>query len=82
MSRRNLLHKSKIEPFKQFLISKGYTLEKSNNIYEAIRATKDNKIISFYQKDTCDHLTATGRGISLAKEFIKMKTSTALSRRL
>lgn len=73
MSRRNLLHKSKIEQFKKFLISKGYTLKDSNNIYEEIRAIKDNKIISFYQKGGCDHLTATGRGISLAKEFITNK---------
>ena len=69
--RRDLLHKNKVEQFKEFLISEGYVLKDSNNCYEVIRAIKDKNIISFYQKNTSDHITTTGYGIILAKRFIE-----------
>ena len=68
--RRDLLHRNKTEDFKKFLITQGYNIQIGTNCYEVIRAKRAGKIISFYQKNTNQHLTTSGYGTELAKQFI------------
>ena len=68
---RNLLHKSKIEPFKKFLKAEGWTVKETKGCYEAIRVAKAGMTVIFYKRNTGDHLTTHGRGTYLASKFIE-----------
>lgn len=43
MAVRNLLHKNKLEDFKQWLVECGWEIEPTKGDYEVLRARKDDK---------------------------------------
>jgi hypothetical protein len=79
MRNRNLIHLNKIEDFKAWLQSKGWTLEPTKDCFEVIRARKDGELVIFYQRGgpkpmrQTEHLTAWGTGYQLSVQYIREK---------
>lgn len=72
MGNRHLLHKNKLELFKEWLVSKGYTIQDTKGYFEALRAKKDlHTIVIFYQLDASEHLTVLDKDCWLVMQFIK-----------
>lgn len=71
---RSLLHENKVDAFKVFLQSKGWTIEKTKGFYEVIRATKKGqKTIVLLQRTGTKHITIgwdMEHAYKLIKEFV------------
>ena len=74
MARRNLLHKSKLEKFKDFLILDGWEIQPTKNHWEILRAVKKNKkypLIVYRKYEIKEHYTLMQRNVYLFYEFKK-----------
>ncbi len=79
--RRNLLHKNKLEMFKEWAISVGYSVMPipTGSIWEVLRLKKftepgdEDCPISFYVRMRGDHVTCHDEGTALVKRFIREK---------
>lgn len=76
MANRNTLHISRLNDFKHFLESKGYTaLPLSRNPYEVLRMKKDKNTVILYQKDNAkEHLSVMDKNYKLVRKFIRNQT--------
>lgn len=73
MSKRSLLHKSKLQDFKDWLIKDGWTLKDTKGIYEVLRAIKPNKkrpLIIYDKLVSKEHYSIDDRDIGLVVRFI------------
>lgn len=69
---RGLLHKNKLNAFKEWLITKGYEIQNTKGIYEVLRAKKDKNTVIIFVKDRAKaHLTVQDKDRRLVWEFIK-----------
>lgn len=71
MRDRSLLHINKLTAFTAFAEGRGYRTEPTQGIYEVLRLRKDGPPIIFHKRDRGEHATATGKGLSLVKAFLK-----------
>jgi len=76
MSNRSLLHRSKLEEFKQWLADNGWKIEKPNGGYEVLRwkgETRQPKPI-IYDRHDGDHYTANDAAVPYVYQFIKTRS--------
>lgn len=73
MAIRNLLHKNKLEDFKRWLISKGWELEPTRGVYEALRARRGNgsPLIIFAKDDHKEHVTVQSKDFRVVKAYLR-----------
>lgn len=72
MSDRATLHKSKTEDFKAYLYCRGFSILSPVSAFEVVRAKwRDRPPVSFYKRIGTDHLTATGVGVTLVRQYIR-----------
>lgn len=72
MAERCLLHKNKLEAFKEWLIRKGYEIQDTKGFYEVLRAKKDKNTVIIFAKDRAkEHLSVQDKDRRLVWEFIK-----------
>ena len=77
MARRNLLHKSKLEDFKNWLEFDGWTLEDTKGFYEVLRASKcKRKFILFSRLELKEHYSvrddddrSVRKGLDTVRDF-------------
>lgn len=68
---RNLLHKSKLNAFADWLVENGYTVVEPKGDYEVLRAVKENAPVIIYTRQKAkEHYTVQGKDYSLVKQFI------------
>ncbi|MET4294741.1 hypothetical protein ABIB06_006574 [Bradyrhizobium sp. LB8.2] len=72
MANRHLLHRSKMDAFKQWLTDKGYIIEAPKGVFEALRfrASPNNPPIIIHDRLWGDHFTAYGTGLNIVRRFI------------
>jgi hypothetical protein len=74
---RNLLHESKLEDFKRWLLTQGYELMHvpDSSKYEVMRIKAKSVFampsISFYQRTRTEHITTYGLGTQLVVRWLK-----------
>lgn len=73
MANRCLLHKTKLECFKKWLIKDGWIIEDTKDFYEVLRATKPHKkpVLIFQRNDLKEHYTVQSIYVGLVYQFIK-----------
>lgn len=74
MATRNLLHKSHLEPFKEWLIKTGYEIHDTKGIYEVLRASKGSKWLIVYRKDSLkEHYTVRDIDYTTVSRFLRWR---------
>ncbi len=74
MARRNLLHKSKLEDFKNWLEFDGWTLEDTKGFYEVLRASKcKRKFILFSRLELKEHYSVRDADEGVVAAYIRNK---------
>lgn len=74
MPDRCLLHQTKLEDFKNWLIKDGWTIESTKGLYEVLRArksTKKNPLIVYKQLDKTEHYTVQSRDMGVVRAYIR-----------
>lgn len=74
MANRNLLHKSKLEDFKAWLIDKGWTVQEGKSTWEVMRARnchRNEPLIVYAKKGLKEHYSIMERDIDIVKGFIE-----------
>jgi len=73
-SGRNLLHKNKINQFKEWLLKNGWEIQETKGFYEVLRAKhKDVKgpLIIYAKNDSKEHYIVMRKHFSIVKAFIR-----------
>lgn len=73
MATRNILHRSKLESFKEYLVSKGWIIQDAKGIYEALRAINPEvrkRPLIIYNGKSKEHLSIDDRDFSIIRDFI------------
>jgi hypothetical protein len=70
--RRDLLHKTKLQEFLDWVRTQGYLVHDltGKHPYEVARLEKDGLLIHIYRRERGDHLTLTGEGVSLVLRWL------------
>lgn len=73
MAVRNLLHKGKLEEFKEWLVIDGWTIEPTKGYYEVLRARKGNRqpLIIYARDNSKEHLTVQGKDVHIVRSYLK-----------
>ena len=72
MAERCILHKSKLNQFREWLFSKGYVIESTKGDYEVLRAKKGKNTVIIYEKLYAkEHLTVQQKDYNLVRQFLK-----------
>ena len=72
MARRELLHKSKLEGFKEWIKAQGWTIQALKGCYEVLRAVKpgEDTLILWTRNDAKEHYSVPDKWVSLIRMFI------------
>jgi hypothetical protein len=75
MANRHLLHKSKLEEFKNYLESSGWTIQDTKGVFEVLRARHPLKKrpLIIYEGRSSEHLSVDDRDISIIQNFLNCK---------
>ena len=81
MANRHILSPTRLNEFKTYLISKGYSIEAPKGTYEVLRATKKSRKhplivyerISNVAGTQLVHLTVMDRDVTIVRNFINSK---------
>jgi len=74
MAVRNILHKSKLEDFKNWLIKEGWKIEEPIGEYEVFRARTNKRIIIFYDKlYSKEHYTVPANCTDIVRKYLNSK---------
>lgn len=74
MATRNLLHKSHLEEFKEWLIKVGYQIHDTKGPYEVLRASKGSKWLIVYRKaDAKEHYTVRDIDYTTVSRFLRAR---------
>lgn len=76
MADRCLLHKSKLEDFKHWLVNDGWTIEPTKGSWEVLRARKSNHknpLIIYDRNVAKEHYTVQSRDIGVVMAYINEK---------
>ena len=73
MASRNILHRSKLESFKEYLISKGWVIQDTKGKYEALRAVNPEVMkrpLIIYSGRSKEHLSVDDRDFGIVRDYI------------
>lgn len=74
MANRNILHKSKLDDFRTWLINDEWSINQPKGEYEVLRAVKNNKTIIIYTKlNVQEHYTVPENSYPIVKTYLKDK---------
>ena len=74
MATRNLLHKSHLEQFKEWLIKTGYQIHGTKGLYEVLRASRGSKMLIVYRKtDLKEHYSVRDIDCSTVRRFLRWR---------
>ena len=74
MATRNLLHRSHLEEFKEWLIKVGYQIHDTKGLYEVLRASKGSKWLIVYRKDSLkEHYSVRDIDYSTVGRFLRAR---------
>lgn len=74
MATRNLLHKSHLDAFKEWLIKTGYQIHDTKGVYEVLRASKGSKWLIVYRKDSLnEHYSVRDIDYSTVRRFLRWR---------
>ena len=81
MANRNILKLSKIDDFKDWLVSDGWKLQKTEGVWEVLRAVKEgrkNPLIVYKRLSTDNgkelvHLTVLDRDIGVVNTYLRSR---------
>jgi hypothetical protein len=70
---RNLLHRSKLEEFKQWAVGQGYREDTGSGLYQVLRLRppEGSGMIVFYERDSGKHVTSHDEGTSLVRRWLR-----------
>jgi len=74
MSQRCLLHKNKLEKFKQWLINNGWEIKDTKGFYEVLRATKEGRktpLIVYTKANAKEYYSVMDKDYVVVKQFIR-----------
>ena len=75
MATRNLLHKSHLEEFKEWLIKNGYQIHDTKGLYEVLRASRGGTWLIVYRKAALkEHFSVRDIDYSIVRRFLKWRT--------
>lgn len=73
MAIRNILHRSKLENFKEYLISKGWVMQETKGLYEELRAVNPyvmKRPLIIYDGRSKEHLSVDDRDLGIVRDYI------------
>ena len=71
MAIRNILHQSKLDAFKDWLVEDGWTICDPKGIYEVLRAKKNLKYLLIYrQLDAKEHYSVLDADCHIVRKFL------------
>lgn len=73
MATRNILHRSKLESFKNYLKSKGWVIQDPKGLYEVLRAVNpevQKRPLIIYNGKSKEHFSIDDRDFSIVRDFI------------
>lgn len=73
MAIRNILHRSKLENFKEYLISKGWVMQETKGLYEELRAVNPDVMkrpLIIYDGRSKEHLSVDDRDLGIVRDYI------------
>ena len=75
MASKCMLHKSKLDEFKEWLVLRGYSQEKTKGIFEVLRMRfdKSNILIVYDRIEAKEHYTTHGLAEDMLKIWFKEK---------
>ena len=78
MATRNLLHKSHLDAFKEWLINNGWQIHDPRGLYEVLRASKGGKWLIVYRRaDAKEHYSVRDVDYSTVRRFLKWRAENA-----
>lgn len=84
MANRNILALSKIDDFKDWLVSDGWKLQKTEGVWEVVRARKDGRKypLIIYKKMNTDngnttvHCSVLNRDVGVVRAYLRERKAT------
>lgn len=74
MATRNLLHKSHLEEFREWLVKTGYQIHETKGIYEVLRASRGGSVLIVYRKaDLKEHYSVRDIDCSIVRRFLRWR---------
>lgn len=74
MATRNLLHKSHLEAFKEWLITSGWRIHEPRGFYEVLRASYGTKWLIVYRKaDVKEHYSVRDVDVQTVIRFFRWR---------
>ena len=73
MAQRNLLHRTKLEDFKKYLVKNGWVLQDTKGTYEALRAINlevQKRPLIVYDGKSKEHYSIDDRDFSIVRDFL------------
>lgn len=73
MATRNILHRSKLDDFKNYLKTKGWIIQDTKGIYEVLRAVNPEvrkRPLIIYNGKSKEHFSIDDRDFSIVRDFI------------
>ena len=73
MATRKLLHRNKLDKFKNYLKSKGWIIQDTKGMYEALRAVNpkvQKRPLIIYDGKSKEHFSVDDRDFNIVKDFI------------
>ena len=73
MATRNILHRSKLDNFKDYLKANGWIIQDTKGIYEVLRAVNpevQKRPLIIYDGKSKEHLSGDVRDFSIVRDFI------------
>lgn len=72
MANRCLLHKKKLDKFREWLVKDGWEIHPCKDCFEVLRAKKDGKwLIVFGKIDAKQHYSIRDEDVKLVRRFLK-----------
>lgn len=81
MAVRNILHKNKLEGFKEYLVSKGWVIQDTKGTYEALRAVNPDVMkrpLIIYSGKSKEHLSVDDRDSWIVRDYINHRGDEAV----
>lgn len=74
MATRNLLHQSRLEAFREWLVKDGWQIHDPTGIYEVLRAKKGGRWLILYRKDSAtEHYSVRDVDCSIVRHFLRWR---------
>lgn len=73
MACRNILHRSNLDDFKDYLITKGWVMQDTKGVYEVLRAINpevQKRPLIIYDGKSKEHLSVDDRDFGIVRDYI------------